>query len=277
MFYIKLKEDKELEITSKEPIYRGENLNQHLIFLLPMKIDDIDLQVTTVYMSNIRADGVADVIELERDEVKYNESYYQYKVPVTCRLTKYPGQVCVWLTIYSGDIDNPVIAKSGECMLFVQDSKNLDDYICDHQLTAIYRLKKEMDENVEEIHEELAGKADNIIYHEEDHTIQLTAGGVPIGNRIVISTSGGAGIVNMEIREDGILYVTYDDGRTESLGKVVGDDGKIYIPSINERKVLSWVIDDKPGAIPEPVDLNPNDEWEPVEEDGESEYPWEDM
>ncbi len=55
---------------------------------------------------------------------------------------KVPGEVCSWLQIFSGTPSNPTIAKSGECLLYVEESKNMDDYICDHQLSAIYEMQR---------------------------------------------------------------------------------------------------------------------------------------
>lgn len=53
----------------------------------------------------------------------------------------------------------------------------------------------------------------------------------------------------------------------------------VYVPEVNERKILSWtlqeVTDDMP-SIPS-TDLNPNDEWLPTDNEVESEYIWEPM
>ena len=52
----------------------------------------------------------------------------------------------------------------------------------------------------------------------------------------------------------------------------------MYVPHISEKKILSFTIEDEPGEIPEPVDLNPNDEWSGI--DGSSimsDYIWESM
>lgn len=146
MFYIKLEDDMSLVITVREPIYRGDNLNQKIRYLLPAKVGDIDILTAYVYLNYIRADGVADVVILERAEEMYNESYYQYMLPVTCKLSKYPGSICTWIQIYTGNLSNPVISKSGECVLQIEDSKNMDGYLCDHQVTAIFQLQKQMEE-----------------------------------------------------------------------------------------------------------------------------------
>ena len=47
--------------------------------------------------------------------------------------------------------------------------------------------------------------------------------------------------------------------------------------------VLTFTVETEPGEVPEPVDLNPNDEWGDIGEGGmdfpgvETGYVWEDM
>lgn len=145
MFYIKLEDSMDLVITVREPLFRGDNLNRKIVYLIPLKVGDIDVLSASVYLNYIRADGVADVVILERMEEMYNESYYQYTFPINCKLTKYPGEVCTWIQFFAGTPSNPNIQKTGECVLQIQSSKNIDDYLCDHQLTAIYQLQKQID------------------------------------------------------------------------------------------------------------------------------------
>ena len=76
--YIKLDENMDLVITVNDPIYRGDNLNRKIIYLIPPVIGEVDVLTAELYLSYIRADGVADVVILERMEEKYNENYYQY-------------------------------------------------------------------------------------------------------------------------------------------------------------------------------------------------------
>lgn len=144
MFYIKLTEDKDLQVTVREPIYRGENLNERLIFLLPDTVDELSTEASLVYLSYIRADSGADVVLLDKLEEKYNETYFQYTLPITCRLTRFPGQVCIFLQMFSGDPIDPQIVKSGECQLMIEDSKNMDDYFSDRFITALYQHDKRM-------------------------------------------------------------------------------------------------------------------------------------
>lgn len=150
MIYIKLDESMTLAITVNGPIYRGDNLAEKIIYLTPKKLNEIDIAGgARLYLSYIRADGTADIILLDRMESLYNETFCQFTVPVTCNMTRYPGEVCTWLTVFaeSPDRSKPVVAKSGECILRVMASKSMNDYLDDTKLTALYQMQRMIDEN----------------------------------------------------------------------------------------------------------------------------------
>ena len=86
------------------------------------------------------------------------------------------------------------------------------------------------------------------------------------------------GLQSIEIDKNGDLVVTFTDGTVSNLGKVVGTDGKVYVPHIDkDTSVLSWTIEDKEGEIPDPIDLSDDGEWTDVTEEssGETDYVWE--
>lgn len=308
MMYIKLDENMNLGITVNEPIYRGDHLSRKIIFLVPVTVGAIDTERAAVYLSYIRADGTADVALLKRTEEKYKEKYWQYVLPVTTTLSRYPGEVCMWLQIYSGPAYAPSIAKSGECVLNIQASTNMDEYISDRNLSLIYQMQRQMEDKVEKAEEDLntridetneamkaslEGKADGIVFNEEDSTIQLYATIVTaneetgeeheerllLGEPIFVRTDRtGSVIVNVEINDAGELIATMEGGEQKNLGRVVGMDGKVYVPHVDERKVLTFTLEDEPGPIPPAADLNPMDEWSGID-DGEvvSDYIWESL
>ena len=308
MIYIKLDEDMNLVITKNEPIYRGDHLNQKITYLIPLMVGDIDMLRATVYLSYIRADGTADIALLVREEEKYNERYYQYHLPITSDMSRYAGEICTFMQIFSGPPRHPIIAKSSECMLQVIDSKNMDEYISDRNLRLIYEMQRYMEDKVEKAEQTLteridktdeavAAKADNIVFNEENSTIQLVSTiilrdeegnetgteQIPLGDPIFVRADTARGIINMEINGLGELIVTFDDETTQNLGTVVGRDGSVYVPHVDEHKVLTFTIESEPAEAPGPVDLNPNDEWSDIggsgmdEPGGETSYVWEDM
>lgn len=61
----------------------------------------------------------------------------------------------------------------------------------------------------------------------------------------------------------------------EGIGNDDGATGVVFVPEIDDRKVLSWTVkavgDDL--TVPNPTDLNPHDEW--IDDESVSEYMWE--
>ena len=53
----------------------------------------------------------------------------------------------------------------------------------------------------------------------------------------------------------------------------------VYVPSIDEHKILSWTVQEVTDEMPEipSTDLNPHDEWSETGNEVESQYIWEPM
>lgn len=116
-------------------------------------------------------------------------------------------------------------------------------------------------------------KADNITFNAEDSTIQLSANGALIGDKIKVSANGNNSITKLEVNENGELVATYTDGTTDNIGKVGSDCPGIYVPSITENGILTFSLQDKPSEENVQYDLNPHDDWNTI--DGSTQYIWE--
>lgn len=88
------------------------------------------------------------------------------------------------------------------------------------------------------------------------------------------AATSGASIIDVSISDDDEMIVKYSDGTAKNLGKVSGQDGQVYVPHISDHKILSFTVESEPTDVPEPVDLNPNDEWADID-GGSSDYIWE--
>ena len=277
MIYIMLDDDLNLIVTVKDTLRRGDSLHRKVVFLLPQNAGDIPTRTATIYLSYMRPDTVVDIIELQRLDETYNDDYDQYVIPITGRMTAEIGPLIFWMQVVDVSGDPRRVANSGECRLYIEEARDDDDYIdSDIVITALAQMRHDMNECCDEVKAAIAAKADGVTYDEETGVLQLMSGEEPIGDPVVIRSAAGKMIVSAEINEDGELVITYNDGTSDNLGVVVGEDGKVYVPHIDEHKVITWTIEDAPGEIPDPVDLNPFDEWEPIDDSGgESEYVWE--
>ena len=114
-------------------------------------------------------------------------------------------------------------------------------------------------------------KADNIVLDTDNNTIQLTANGAPIGDAIDYASCG---IKSFDVDENDNITITLLNGRVIELGNIPGASGATFIPHISEDKILTWTCD-KDLPVPDPVDLNPFDEWEYDGESSIGDYGWE--
>lgn len=103
--------------------------------------------------------------------------------------------------------------------------------------------------------------------------------------------------VPKEVLHEGYFLVSVQDGQGLLTNKIripvapipeefepdiPGGDtksGVVFVPEIDERKILSWTVKEVGDdlAPPPPIDLNPNDEWSETGNEVESEYIWEPM
>lgn len=175
MYYIKLDENRELVTTVYEPIYRGENLTTKIIYLVPPTIGDVDILVSQIYLSYIRADGEPEILELHRLKNMYKEKYYQYILPVQSKMSSYPGTVVSWMHIFSGEKDDPTIIKSGTNLITISESPGIDGRLADRLITAIWETR----ENIRNI-------PDDLTYDDNTRKLQLKSGDTNIGSPVIV-------------------------------------------------------------------------------------------
>ena len=84
--------------------------------------------------------------------------------------------------------------------------------------------------------------------------------------RINESIATNSGVIDAVITEDGELVIKFLDGSEKNLGIVVDGNGAVYVPHVSAQKILTFTIEEEPTGIPDPVDLNPNDEWVEIDE-----------
>ena len=140
MYTILLNDDKSLIATEPQTIYQNENAADSIRFLLPETLDEFSISKSTIFVSYIRSDNRADVDRLDVLPELYN-GYLECHLKMASRITQVPGKVCLFLQIYSGDPDRPTILKTGEHNLIVAAHNNMDHYIADIQLSALYRMQ----------------------------------------------------------------------------------------------------------------------------------------
>ena len=275
MVTIKMEQDKSLVITHKPILHQYEHKADQIVFLLPPNIDSIDLDNANVIARFILPSGMGMTKGLARKEELYQD-YAQYVTSLTSVMTAEPGEIEVCLSIV--DYQGTVVLRSSPAFLRILPSMSSDELLEEGQLDQLDWLTVQLARMESKVDETAEQKADNIIFDAETNTIQLTANGIPIGDKIYVCTDTGECITDIVITDDGDMVLHFSDGSEKNIGSVVDGSGAVYVPHIDDRKILTFTVEDKPAGVPDPVDLNPFDEWSDIDDSHiRSDYIWEEM
>ena len=286
MYTILVKENNELVTTIRERIMQRSKLVDNLHFLVDPMYKTHNMSGFTVTMEYIMPVSREYKIEtLMLSEALYKDKL-EYKLPFDTNLTKEAGKIKVQLTFTKVEMDadgqaNQYVRKTSPTYITIVPISSWSDIIPDSALSGLDQRLIQMDimmGALNDMNQELyETKADNIVYNKEDSSLQLTANGEFIGDKVEIigGNVGGVSVTDCKVNENGHLIVTLSDNRIIDAGCVEGADGITFIPSIDEEHILSWSNN---GGLenPDPIDLNRDDEWETLPSEGieSDDYTW---
>ena len=285
MYTILLNESNELITSVRERIMQRSKLVDSLHFLVDPTYKGIDMSDFTATMEYVMPVSREYKTEaLVKSDALYKNKL-EYQLPFDTNLTKEAGKIEVQLTFTKVTLDadgrsKQYVRKTSPTTITIVPITAWSDVIADNALTALDQRLIQVDAMINAANEMTnyldEAKADNIIVDKETNTIQLTANGMPIGDVCEMPTNGhNCGIESFVVSVDEEIIVTLTTGQVINLGKINGASGATFIPHIDEDKILTWTND---GGLPnpEPIDLNPFDEWTTLPEEGiNTEYEWE--
>lgn len=161
MTYLRLKEDGSLVVTSADRIYQGDNMAKKITFVVDRNVLGYDPAASFLYLVYIRADGHPDIVYLERSEEMYNDECYQYTLAAPEAVTRYPGDITMWVVMMFDQQDYvsneegvvpPAKLSTDPVHIKIWEKPISNSTMIDSQLTAIYQMsKKVFDEDDEQI------------------------------------------------------------------------------------------------------------------------------
>lgn len=285
MYTILVNETNELITSVRERIMQRSKLVDDLHFLVDpvyKGIDMLDFTVMLEYILPVSKEYKSEI--LSKSDNLYKEKL-EYKLPFDTNLTREAGDVQIQLTFtkltLNADGKNvQQVRKTSPTVITILPISAWSDIIADSALTALDQRiiqTQAMINQINDVHQYLDDtKADNIVFDKDTNTLQLTARGNAIGNRIVLNGNSD-GIIAIHIDDNGDLVAVYADGRREIIGKVGSECAGIYVPSM-EEDVMTFTLSDK---ATEPVlnfDLDKSNNWSEIE-DGTvvSNYIWKEL
>lgn len=285
MYTILVNETNELITSVRERIMQRSKLVDSLHFLVDPTYKGIDMNDFTVmleYILPVSREYKTEI--LVKSDSLYKERL-EYKLPFDTNLTKEAGEVEIQLT-FTKLILNPdgtniqQVRKTSKTSVTILPISAWSDLIADSALTALDQRiiqTQAMINQINEVHQYLdETKADNIIFDKDTNTLQLTARGNAIGNKITLNGTSD-GIIAIHIDSDRNLVAVYIDGRQEIVGKIGSECAGIYVPSM-EEDVMIFTLSDKATEPVLSFDLDKSNNWSEIE-DGTvvSNYVWKEL
>lgn len=285
MYTILVNDDNELITTVKERIMQRSKLVNNLHFLVPQKYKDFDMNNFTAMMEYILPVSRELHTEiLDKSEELYKD-HIEFKFPIDTSITKEAGAIELLLTfVYVEMLSDGttvqhvrkispttinIIAVPAWCNIIPDSALSA----LDQRLIEVEAMMKAANEMTQMLYDT---KADNIKYDETTNTLQLTANGGLIGDKVTLKNSG-SNIVSMVIDDDGNLIINYSDGRSENIGKISGGACTgVYIPSYSNDGILTFTLKDKAEESKYEFDIDKSNDWNPIDGvEQNSSYVWE--
>lgn len=196
MYTFLINEDNTLTVSVSERIMERSKLVDNLHFLADPTYKNEDMTEYTVMLEYVLPTSKRYKTEiLQRSEELYKNKL-EYLLPFDTNLTSEAGDIDIQLTFVKVEMDSEGqtiqrVRKVGPGVVHIIPISKWSDLIpddalstLDQRIIALEALNKAM---TDRFNTSLDNKADNITYDDE-HRIQLTSNGKPIGNAIKITT-----------------------------------------------------------------------------------------
>jgi len=284
MYTILITDSNELVTSIRERVVQRSKMVDDLHFLMAPTYKGKDMTKFTATMEYI----LPVSRELHTDTLAQSKELYkgqiEYKLPFDTNFTKEAGDIELKLTFTCVEMDaegvlHQYVRKTTSTCVKIVPVEAWSNIVPDSALEALDQrllVTEAMIKELSELSQILDDtKADNIKYDTTDSTIQLVANGMPIGDKIVISTAGQPSvnaIQKMLLSDDGRLIAIYSDGTEELVGKVDNKCPGVYIPSLAAPDKLTFTLQQEATEQQIVIDIDRSNEWNT---EGSTNYIWE--
>lgn len=203
----------------KTKIMQREKLFNKLWILVPPHYNGYDMSQCTLtmrYLLPVSREFKTETLELSDERY---EEYLKYVLPIDTCISKEHGDIELNLTFTMLDVDKngniiQRVRKTDNHILTITKIPDWDSIVPDSALSALDQRILKQDAQIKAL-ESLAetidsNKADNLVYNPTEETLQLSANGVGIGNKVSVK----------DMIDDGIPVVDLDS----NSGNVPDDD-----------------------------------------------------
>lgn len=219
MYTILVNDDNTLYGSHKERIMQRSKLVDNLVFIVdPIYRNAYDMTNASVMMEYILpVSREYKTINLILSEERYNDCFLQYNLPFDTDLTSQAGSLELQLTFAYVELNENGIGvqrvrKTSPTIIEIIPITAWSDIVPDSALSALDQRLIKLDAQMRGLNEYMNviddNKVDNLVYDSVEETLQLSARGVGVGDKVSVR----------DMLDDGIPVVDLDSNSGEDSG-----------------------------------------------------------
>lgn len=215
-YVILISEDNSLYGSKKERIMQRSKLVDKLIFVVDPIYKGIDMTNASVMMEYVLpVSREYKTVNLVLSDERYNNCFLQYKLPFDTDLTSQAGSLELQLTFaYVEMTENGIgiqrVRKTSSTTIEIIPITAWSDIVPDSALSSLDQRLLKMDAQMRAMNDFLDvidnNKVDNLVYNSAEDTLQLSANGVGVGDKVSVR----------DMLDDGIPVVDLDGNSGDS-------------------------------------------------------------
>lgn len=218
MYVILVNTDDSLYGSKKERLMQRQKLVNKLVFIVDSIYNGIDMTDATVmleYLLPVSKKYKTEILTLS--EERYNGCFLQYELPLDTKFSSEAGEVELQLTFVKTELNEhgkgiQRVRKTSTTTINIIPISAWSDIIPDAALSSLDERLIKLDAQMRGLDDYLnvidSNKVDSLVYNDKEETLQLSANGVGVGNKVSVR----------EILDDGIPVVDLDSNSGSSDG-----------------------------------------------------------
>lgn len=226
MYVILVNPDNTLYGSVKQRVMQRSKLIDTLKFVVDPIYNGIDMTNASVLLEYILPISKKyETVYLELCDERYNDCYLQYKLPFDTNLTSEHGTVELQLTFAyaemgaDGEIVQRIRKTSATTIEIVPISK-WSDIVPDSALGGLDQRLIVMNSQIQALDDYMnvldSNQVDNLVYNEKDDTLQLSAKGMGVGDKVSVKDMLDEGSPVVDLNSKPEDKPNDDDESTES-------------------------------------------------------------
>lgn len=225
MYTILVNDDNTLYGSHKERIMHRSNCVDMLVFI----VDPIYKKTHNMTNASVMLEYVLPVSRRYKTEFlvlsddRYNDCFLQYKLPFNTELTSEAGEIELQLTFAYVEMDesgNMIqrVRKTSPTVIEIIPVATWSDFIPDEALSSLDQRILKLDAQMRGLNDYAEilnmNKVDNLVYNDVEDTLQLSANGIGIGDKVSVKDMLDDGIPVVDLNGSGSEDGSDDDNNS---------------------------------------------------------------